>query len=79
MRLQNQGKIPKEIEELSLSEQKIYFHDLREESEISYNKIYSDYRKQWKKLNTKFKNIFVSVQSTQKDYVGKVNTSWPLC
>ena len=70
MKIKDQKKIPKEIEELSLFEQKCFFHSLREEAEIKYNKIYSDYRKQWKSLNSIYKQIFIEIDSSQKDYVG---------
>jgi hypothetical protein len=69
MKIKYHGKIPKEIEMLTLKEQKMFYHNLREESEIKYNKIYSDYRREWKKLNATYKDIFDSIQISQKDYV----------
>ena len=69
MRIKYHGKIPKEIDSMSLKEQKIFYHSLREEVEIKYNKIYSDYRRQWKKLNSTYKNIYVQIETNQKEYV----------
>ena len=71
MKLNHQKKIPKEIEELSLYEQKCFFHSLREDSEIKYNKIYSDYRKQWKSVNSLYQQIFSEIEISQKEYVRK--------
>jgi uncharacterized protein YecT (DUF1311 family) len=73
MMILNQGKIPKEIESLSLKDQKMFFHNLREESEIKYNKIYSDYRREWKKLNTTYKQIYNEIEISQKEYVIFIN------
>ena len=69
MKIQNQGKIPKEIESLSLQDQRHFFHSLREESEVHYIEIYSEYRQKWKELNERFEQVFERAQSAQKDYV----------
>ena len=63
------GKLPKEIEDMKLGEQKTFLHNLREEAEVDYNEAYSEYRKQWRSLNLAFKQTFARVQSSQKDFV----------
>lgn len=67
----NQGKIPKEIESLSLAGQRNFFHSLREEAEVGYVQIYSDYRSQWKHLNSQFAETFRDWETVQKEYVGR--------
>jgi hypothetical protein len=65
----SKSKIPQEIESMSVNDQKVFYHNLREESEINYKNIYSDYRKQWKQLNIKYDSIFSKTESNQKDFV----------